>query len=383
MTAVSGESATATTPAATPPTLLLHSRIPVARCGGRWMTMDLWARDVNANAALIALTLYCPVARAVGIGWKPLKAGINVCDVDTADPVPLVLESTIVQVPGNDGWRASRDARRLVHLATTSGKKVYVGISSNRARTNLLNSRSATLGRRIKARLRYFDIRLTQHWLAKRATGVFLVGDGLLPLVSRFARNVHVSIASWIEAGDIADAPRVSKPQLHICMAGRLERMKGFHVGLDAIAMMSSVPITTTIIGAGPERQRLIDQANALQIAAFEMLDPVPYPQPFFDVLDQHDLVLLTNLNDEQPRLVFDAASRGCVPVCPRTPAYVGLGLDQRTLYDASDAKALASCLRDLSDSRLRAEIRATLPALAKRYTLQSMHVQRLNWMLT
>jgi glycosyltransferase involved in cell wall biosynthesis len=362
--------------------MLLVSPIPVVRLEGGWHTLDLWARDVNAQAALIPITLICPVAGVSTESTAPLRRSIKV--LGDGDPA---LERSVgaaryIQLPGNGSWRRSGTARKILALARRFEKPVFLGISSNRARTAVINSRGKGFVRRIAALLRYSDIRLTQRWLARRSTGVFVVGAGLRDLVLGANTNVHVGIASWIAPEDIRPARSSCSPHLRICMAGRLELMKGFHLGLEAIALLKDqLPMEVTLIGKGPEEGALKRQAERAGLPRIRFLAPVPYPGPFFAVLDAQDMVLMTNLNDEQPRLIFDAICRGAIPLCPDSPAYVELGLDPRLLYKRGDSAALAECIRRFADPALREEVRATLSKLIDRFTLNAMHTDRLAWM--
>lgn len=362
---------------------LIVSPIPVMRVKDQWHALDLWARDVNTQARQIPVVLVCPVAATLEGSCAPLAEAV--CVIPAHDPQALeraIAQARYIQLPGNSGWRASHLSRRVLRLARRHGKPVFLGISSNRARTALLNSRDRGWVRRVLAVLRYVDIRFTQRWLARRTTGVFVVGAGLVPLVRGANANVHVGIASWISEQDFSPDRRSNDTRLRVCMAGRLEVMKGFHLGLAALArIQGDIPMEVTLIGSGPEEQALRQQARELGLEHIQFLAPVPYPSPFYRVLDRQDLVLLTNLNDEQPRLIFDALCRGALPVCPDAPAYLALGLDARLLYTQGDAVALATCLRSLVGAEVRKDLRLASAPLLAHHTLDAMHAERLTWM--
>ena len=363
--------------------VLIISPIAVARGDGGWHTLDLWARDINAQATLVPVTLVCPIQSTIEGNIGTLAPSITVLSSDAQTLAAAVARARCIQLPGNAGWRGARLARQVLALARRHGTPVFLGISSNRARTALLNSRHQGLARRARALVHYVDIRFTQRWLARRCTGVFIVGEGLRSLVHGVNTNLHVGIASWISEKDIrTDRPAPGSAALRVCMAGRLESMKGFHIGLDALALLRpQLTPQITLIGAGPEKAALKAQVERLALEHFTLLEPVAYPGPFFTLLDTQDLVLLTNLNDEQPRLVFDALCRGALPVCPDAAAYVALGLDQRLLYRQGDPQALAQCVRGLEDPEVRDELRALSAPLLQRHTLDAMHADRLAWM--
>jgi len=370
----------------TKPRILLCSPIPVTQHEGGWRTLDLWARDINAQSEQADIVLLCPIVTGPIEDGAPLASAIEVVDEGHLSGGPTldrtVEWSTAIQLPGNGGWRMARRFRPLLRTAAAKGKAVFLGITSNRARTAILNSRNGSLPRRIQGLLHYADVRLSQTWLARRCAGVFVVGEGVRALVEPVARSIHVGVASWIQVEDIVPPrPLVDRP-LRVCMAGRLEPMKGFHLGIEAFALAGADRFNRlTIIGKGAEQDRLGAQARAAGLENFQLLPPVGYPDAFFRFLDEYDVVLMTNLNDEQPRLIFDAISRGCIPVCPDTVPYRALGLDQRLLYPQGDVAALADRLRTLSDPGLRRDLSLAIADLARRFTLPAMHKARLDWM--
>lgn len=366
--------------------VLIVSPIPATNeQDGSWRVLDLWARDVNVQAQYLPVTLICPLKQRLEGSTAPLSPMVSVVDAGNPHVIErAVREAGFIQLPGNSGWRDSAIARKVLAMARLYDKAVFLGISSNRARTALLNGRGKGILRYARALLRYVDIRYTQRWLARRVTGVFVVGDGLVPLVGDCNLNLHVATASWITREDVRSA--ISRPAagplLRVCMAGRLERMKGFHVGIEALAALpSSLPARITLIGSGPEQAALQRQVQRAGLARFRWCAPVSYPEPFFALLREHDLVLLTNLSDEQPRLVFDALCCGVLPVCPDTPAYRALGLERQLLYRQGDVVALAECILQLADAAMRRELFERSACVLDSHTIEAMHEARLAWM--
>lgn len=376
----------------------LQSGIPVIRERNTRRTLDLWARDLEVQLAFTSrLKLFCPISSRPPAGWtatSPLPAGIEVVDVAAPDPRRLrsaLAGCDVLQVPGNQGWRDSRVARRMLAEARRLGIRCIVGISSNRAHSNLLNARSRGLPAWAVAAARSADILFTQRVLTARADGTFVVGEALRPLVSRRCRSLHVSVASWIRSEDLRtaalDAANGSRGRLlALCIASRLERMKGVHVGVEAFARLcreapSRPGARLTILGAGPERAALERQAKAAGIAERVTFGGSrSYPDAFFAELRRHGAVLLTNLGDEQPRLVFDAISQGCLPLCPASSQYAALGLPAELLYAKGDPGALARAIRRLWGHPRTPELLGELRRRAGSYTLESMHRARAAW---
>ncbi len=363
------------------PRVLVCSPIPVVRVGSAWHTLDLWARDINAQADIADITLRCAVVDATSDALAPLASDIAIVthDDDLASVIP---QTNFIQIPGNAGWLTSKPYVRILRWAKWFDKPVFLGISSNRARTYTMNAKGKSLFDRSKALLQYVDIRMTQLFLASRCAGVFVVGEGLRKLVWPVARDVHVGVASWVDTDDIAPPRPGHDRPLRVCMAGRLEPMKGFHIGIEAFRLAGQERFASlTVIGRGAEQGALERQAKHSVLTRFAILPPVGYPTAFFHFLDNQDVVLMTNLNDEQPRLIFDAISRGCIPLCPDTPPYRALGLDARILYEQGSPASLAERLRGLADPSLRRQLGHAIAAKAATYTVHTMHRARLNWM--
>jgi len=364
--------------------IVIVAPIPAEQSGKSWQTLDLWARDVNAQAKLIRITIICPVSATYGVNLAPLDSSIRI--VSESDLIAVrkaVQVCTFVQIPGNFGYHGARVARKVLRLARIEKKPVFLGISSDRARTTILNNRNRNVLRRLIAQCRAADIRFTQRRLAKQCHGVFVVGHGISHLVEGSNSNIYISTASWVSREDVNLESRPPSRMLNICMAGRLELMKGFHIGLDAIALLpNNLPCNVTIIGDGSEQKALSDQANRLKIKNLTLRQSVPYPEPFYAVLDKQDLILLTNLNDEQPRLVFDSIYRGAIPICPKSQAYVNLGLDARLMYERGNARDLSDCIYRLQDYEVRKKIGLELKQIARLYTIEEMHERRLDWMI-
>ena len=373
----------------------LLSDIPLVELDGRHWTLDLWVRDLQAQlGAVRGVTLFCPVLGKAPADWAllPLPAGINVVALpsNAREIASRLAAVDVVQVPGNSSWRESRRARSFARWAHHQGKPVVLGISSDRATTSVVNARGQDIVRRARARLRYWSVKFSQRQLAARCDGTFVVGEGLRRLVDGASANLFVGTASWVQASAIVAsvAARRDPDRVRLCAAARLEPMKGIVLALDALATLggrADVPPTALLIaGRGPEEAAL--RARCAELALqdrTEFAGTFAYPGPFFEMLRGQDIVVLTNLNDEQPRLVFDAISQGCLIVCPDSAPYRALGIPERLLYKRGDALALAQTLVHAIESISDAPLRGELDALARVATIESMHERRRDWIVT
>jgi glycosyltransferase involved in cell wall biosynthesis len=267
------------------------------------------------------------------------------------------------------------------------GKPVVLGISSDRAMTSLVNARGKNIIHRARARVRYWSVKLSQRYLSGRCDGTFVVGEGLRRLVESTSSNLFVGTASWIDASDIVPttAARRDSSKVRLCAAARLEPMKGIGLALDALASLGThddvPPMTLLIAGRGPEEAALRAQCAALQLQdKTQFAGTFAYPGPFFEMLRSQDIVVLTNLNEEQPRLIFDAISQGCLIVCPDSAPYRALGIPERLLYKRGDAHALAQTVAHAIASIGDETLRVALNSLARMATIETMHERRRDW---
>jgi glycosyltransferase involved in cell wall biosynthesis len=111
-------------------------------------------------------------------------------------------------------------------------------------------------------------------------------------------------------------APRSGPPRF--VYAGRLLYWKGVHIALGAFAeIVKHAPgARFTIVGDGPERDRLGAQVETLSLHDHVDFIPRLPQQKLFEVFDSHDLMLFPSLHDSGGFVVLEALSRGLPVVC-------------------------------------------------------------------
>lgn len=385
--------------------LLLYSRIPVVRAGGRFASLPLWVRDLEAQMSVVSTaTLICPVHEKEGNDTlAPLPEPLAVVTAPNRLTVggarAIVRGYDVVQVPGNFPWWESGEARSLLKAARAEGALGIVGISSNRAKATLMNRKGSPLrvDRLARAAATAASIALSQSELVRLADGVFVVGEGLRSLRALRRAEPYVETASWIAPGDIIgtteletrlETRRAAGGPLRLCVAARLEPMKGVDVAIDAMASLQREPGAAAahllVLGEGPARSEL--EALAAKRGVGELVrfgGTRAYPEEFFKELRRQDLLLLTNLNDEQPRVLFDAASQGVPAACPETAPYRSIGTAPELLYRRGDPHALAATIRNFLDFGVLSEAARRARRLALDRTIDAMHAKRATWILS
>jgi glycosyltransferase involved in cell wall biosynthesis len=199
--------------------------------------------------------------------------------------------------------------------------------------------------------------------------------------------------ASWIDEKDILSQDEAdeiwekklsaSDSRLKILFVGRLVPEKGLLVLLEAMRQLNteSLPILLDILGEGDLRIECESAASEFKgITAVNLLGTVLYGAPLFSLIRRYDAVVVPNISDEQPRIVFDAYSQAVPILASDTPGLrscvksgeVGL------FAPPNDVPALSGLLRYAAEHR--PELRQLgLRSLIYAHTMthQEMHRQR------
>ena len=374
--------------------LLIVSPIPVSSHNGQYQSMDLWVKDLETNLDYVSnLTILAPRSSQPIESSKPIPPDIKVIFQDQvsleSDLDNLINQYDVVSVGvGGPAWRM-KTALRAASATRQANRCLITSITSNRVKTTLMNSQGKSWLKKLKARLIAFSIKRTTIKLVDMASGVVVVGEGVHQSMQLTHPNIYVETASWIDddeiISEIAFEEKVSKlTSPKAIIATRLEPMKGVHLAIEALAhikkLAKTLP-TLTILGKGPALEDLnaMVQANKLQnTVSFDGVRA--YPDEFFAELTNFELVLLTNLNEEQPRLIFDAISQGLIPICPDSAAYQHLKLPAGILYKKGDAHSLALTWLAFCDCVAVAKMMQQLRPIAFQYTINAMHQKRSLW---
>ncbi len=132
---------------------------------------------------------------------------------------------------------------------------------------------------------------------------------------------------------------------MHIGWIGRLSSEKGPDIMIDAMQYLTDLPVTLSFIGDGPDRSALTEQASRLGVAA-----SVRFHGRVADaatLLLAFDVVALSSRTEGTPMVVLEAMSAGVPIVAPRVGGVPDmLSMNEASLVDAEDPKALADAIR-------------------------------------
>jgi glycosyltransferase involved in cell wall biosynthesis len=384
--------------------LVIHIPLVIDRQGRRWIER-LWAVDLARHTDYIRhLTVACRFVHAEAPddavladehGFHFVKIAYRQRSLLALFDAPLAAWQLWRLIGRNDfvhslyGQWWPLDTPYLTNLiARLRGKCLMVNVEASPWR--IAHGERASLLRRWQAAV----VEALNRWTISLADIAFFTHEGYRrDLMPQHAERGHVIHASWIDEavvlGDVAASARWQARQaqgapLRLLFAGRLQDDKGLHVIFEALRRLRSegrVRVQLSIIGTGGleaacrEQARLSDERVQLDV-----LEPVPYGEPFFALLRRFDAVLVPSLADEQPRIVYDAYSQALPVLASATPGLqtcVTEGVNGR-LFAPADAQALADTVRWAADQPAELQ-RLGLAALAtaRAMTHQEMHRRR------
>lgn len=147
-----------------------------------------------------------------------------------------------------------------------------------------------------------------------------------------------IAPATWINEENLASPEVITKRHLErtgktvqMIFPARLEEEKGVLVLFDAIAHLKNLGVRAdiTIMGSG----KLDEKCKAFALKEFGSVrvmcrEPVKYGSEFYNALCSYDVVLVPNLKDEQPRIIFDAFSQGLGVIASDTSGILDITID-------------------------------------------------------
>lgn len=167
-----------------------------------------------------------------------------------------------------------------------------------------------------------------------------------------------INNASWVDQDIVIEEEELNKKigkinfdsEIKIIFPVRLEELKGVYILFDAIKILSqktNQKFRITIMGEGTLKQECIDfSEKSYGDVTVEYKTPVSYGKPFFEFLRNYDILLVTNLTEEQPRIIFDAFSQGVAIVASATSGVRDVTTEETAvLFERANANDLVEKL--------------------------------------
>ena len=179
-------------------------------------------------------------------------------------------------------------------------------------------------------------------------------------MLSRWRRSHgHIISASWIDRASVLAPDRAAalgRAKIHaagplrVVFAGTLKVPKGVMILLEAARILTErgVPVRLDIYGEGGLRADCVQAADRLTgSVTIRLCDPIAYGEPFFAMLETHEVMLVPSLSDEQPRVIYDCFARALPVIASATAGNAQCVTDGVTgrLVPTGDATALANMI--------------------------------------
>lgn len=185
-----------------------------------------------------------------------------------------------------------------------------------------------------------------------------------IPLRYRAKCRLQLELGTDVAPMEIASADR-RDDGLRVLYTGRLVYLKGLHLALPAFAavLRAHPNARFTIIGRGPEQQRLRSIAEALGVAPAVDWQPWMPQRELLAAYRRHDVLLFPSLHDSSGNTVLEALACGVPVVCldrggPRELVDDACGIRIKADNELSTIDGLAAALSTLArDGALRARM--------------------------
>jgi glycosyltransferase involved in cell wall biosynthesis len=293
---------------------------------GRSVTLVCGTEDGPLRSLLSPAVILIPLQPALPRGFgSRRKLGKAAAALFAADPVDLVF------IPGNFHWQVVPALARL---------PVAV-------RPRIAAQLSTPLTRYDRGPVHQHIYNRWTRWLLRGADAAISLDDTMTGDANAILRN---RITQRIRLPALQHAPLAPLPldpaNRTIVAAGRLVAVKGFDIAIAAFALLDEPHARLVILGDGPLKQQLQDQAERLGVA-----DRVEFPgyvsctRPW---LDKAAMFLLSSRYEGYPAVLVEALAAGRPVVATRCTPAIGELVDG-TGFGASvainDPVALAAAI--------------------------------------
>jgi glycosyltransferase involved in cell wall biosynthesis len=214
------------------------------------------------------------------------------------------------------------------------------------------------------------------HWkqrrMLRRLTGLVAGSDLAGTIVRRDAPNLPIAVIPQLGALAPHEPQHVPHEGLAIGYVGRLVPQKGLDTLLQALARQRAAKWRLTIVGDGPERERLEHLASELRLAArVRWTGGLPPEQvanlwPDLDVLVQPSLAL-PDWREANGQILMEAMANEVAVLGTDSGVIPELVGDAGLVVPAGNAEALGAALERLSDTASRRTLAQAARARALR----------------
>ena len=250
---------------------------------------------------------------------------------------------------------------------------------------------------KIKDRIIAYVSEIVNRWCVNNANlTIFTQSEYQQSLLTKRQERGHIIHASWIDEENIiseADAAQIwyrkispSTKKLKLLFAGRLESSKGVLVLMQAMKILDdkNIAVNLDILGDGSLLNQCKILSNQLQKSVnIQFLGTLPYGKEFFRLLQEYHAVVVPNLSNEQPRIVYDAYSQAVPVLASNTDGLRDCIQNHTTgvIANSNDPVALADLI-EWSAQNLSALQTMGKASLQQAHSMTHQEMHRSRWQL-
>lgn len=373
---------------------------------GEIYTDPLWAKDIKLHLDYIdCFNLCCPMVHHNDIGHLE-----NITQYKINEIIPLRKDDSIFSIVKNiiPNFLSVIKACKKSDIVHSSGAgwafplSFYILFLRPFIKFQwviVIESSFWLLGKNDRLSIRKIFVHITHKYLltlcVKSADArIFTQSFYRTLFLGNETNNTMINPASWVNQENLQSVENFNllnqnkgNKTLEFIFPTRLIEEKGVNVLLNAIRLLKNIDIVgnVTIIGDGPLKGQVVDfiYKNNGSIKVF-YLEPVEYGTQFFKLLQHYDIVLVPNLKEEQPRIVFDAFSQGVGVIASDTSGIMDIVTPNKNafIFKAGDANALSATMaKAINNPVLVTNLGLAGLSYANGKTHAQMHQDRLDFL--
>ncbi len=226
---------------------------------------------------------------------------------------------------------------------------------------------------------------------------ILVGGDNLLQRYGDDG-NVVKYKNSWIKRKDIISDSMLNEKihnrsgdHINLCFSATLIPKKNPSCAVKTVKILKErgIPCKLDILPIPFNGDTLEEEIKEL-IEKYELSDMVkiwgivPYGEPFYKAIREHDIILVPNLSDEQPRIIFDAMANGTVVIGPTSKGFAIISnYENGILCNPQDPECFANAVEKLyHDRKILNKIALKGLETIKNNTIEKMHHSRKTYIL-
>jgi len=221
---------------------------------------------------------------------------------------------------------------------------------------------------------------------------VLVGGENLLDRYKDEGKVIRYK-TSWVKKKDIISESQLEekmkdslKERINLCFSATLIPKKNPSCAIEAVKILKerNIPVKLSIMPIPFKGDTLEEELKEMVIKndlsdVVDFWGIVPYGEPFYKAIRDHDAILVPNLSGEEPRIIYDALANGTAVIGANLKGFSIISTDKNgILCDPTNPKCFADAVEKLYWNKdLLREITFNGLETMKINTIENMHKSR------